>query len=126
MTDAHNILLLVDDDPFLTKIYEKKTEKSKFELHVASDANQALSVLREGLDPKVILVDIEMQGMNGIEFMQTVRKEGIASDAKFIVLSNQSDEDVKKQAQEIGIERYLLKSETLPSEVLEEIEKITA
>ena len=68
-----NSVLLVDDDPNLREILSIRLEKAGFEARQAADGIDGLVKLRDEL-PKVIIVDVQMPRMAGIEFISVVRR----------------------------------------------------
>jgi len=66
-------VLLVDDDPSLRKLLSMHVEKEGFEARQASDGIDAVVKLRDEL-PTVIICDLEMPRMSGIEFVSVVRR----------------------------------------------------
>ena len=65
-----------------------------------------------------------MPGMNGIELLRTIREEKLAPGATLIVLSNQSQPADIEAARKLGIDGYIVKASTIPSEVLEKVKEI--
>lgn len=117
-------VLLVDDDRFLLDMYKKKFEAggSKVELAVGSD--EALVLLRDGFKPDIIMLDIIMPGMDGIEVLETMRKEALAPEASVIMLTNESEREKIDRARKLGIKGYIVKATSIPSEVVEEALKM--
>ena len=68
-----NSVLLVDDDPNLREILSIRLEKAGFEARQAADGIDGLVKLRDEL-PKVIISDVQMPRMAGIEFISVVRR----------------------------------------------------
>jgi CheY-like chemotaxis protein len=68
-----NSVLLVDDDPVIRYALSKHLENAGFEAQQAEDGIDALVKLRNKL-PKVIISDLQMPGMSGIEFIWVVRQ----------------------------------------------------
>jgi CheY-like chemotaxis protein len=117
-------LLLVDDDEFLLDMYAVKFREEGFDVLALRSADEALTKLREGYAPAIILLDMIMPVLDGIEFLKIMRKEKLAPDAAVIVLSNQSDEAEVDEAKKLGAKGYILKANTIPSEVLEQVRKL--
>lgn len=108
-------ILLVDDDRFLLDMYSLKFKKLGVEIDTSSSSLTALEKLKEGKDYDIIIADIIMPGMDGIEFLQTIKKEKILPNAAIIMLTNQSDEEGK--IKDMAVDGCIIKASTIPSEV---------
>ncbi|MBU6231875.1 response regulator [Patescibacteria group bacterium] len=117
-------ILFVDDDKFLLDMYALKFSKAGYEVKTADSTEVALKELRDGYDPDVMLVDIVMPGMDGLEFVGTVRKEKLAGKTSIIMLTNQGASDDIAKAKKLSVDGYIVKATSIPSEVLDEVEKI--
>ena len=83
-------LLLVDDDAFLRDMYATKFGESGYDVHIAETAHQALTLIKHTPDFEVILLDMIMPGMTGIELIKEIQVSFPAMKASCIVLSNQA------------------------------------
>jgi len=119
-------ILFIDDDSFLLDMYSLKFTKAGYEVKVANSTELALKILRDGYLPDVMLVDIVMPGIDGLELVSIVREEKLASSAVIIMLTNQSASDDVARAQKSSVDGYIVKATSIPSEVLLEVEKICA
>ncbi len=117
-------ILFVDDDKFLLDMYALKFSKVGYEVKTADSPDNALKLLREGYEPDVMLVDIVMPGMDGLEFVGVVRKEKLVPSAVIVMLTNQGASDDIARAKKLNVDGYIVKATTIPSEVLAEVEKI--
>ncbi len=117
-------IFIVDDDQFLLNMYSLKFGKGGFDVSTSVSAADALLKLRGGFVPDIILLDIIMPGMDGLEFLQTIRKENLATNATCIVLSNQGQAVDINKAKEYGIAGYIVKASSIPSEVLKAVSEI--
>ena len=117
-------ILFVDDDKFLLDMYAVKFSKNGFEVHTKENSEEALKMLRDGAKPDIILLDVVMPGMDGIELLSNIRKEKLAKDAVIIMLTNQGLSDDVARAKELNVDGYIIKATTIPSEVLLEVQKI--
>ncbi len=117
-------VFLIDDDRFLLNMYGMKFEKEGFEVTTSMRSQDALEKIRQGYIPDVIITDLILPGMDGIEFLDAVKKEKIAPEAITIVLSNQGQSSDIERAQQIGVNGYIVKAMTIPSEVLKEVMSI--
>ncbi|MDP3735480.1 MAG: response regulator [bacterium] len=117
-------LLLIDDDEFLIDMYSTKFTGAGFAVMAMRSVDEALGKLREGYTPAIILLDLVMPTVGGIAFLKARRDERLAPDAVVIVLSNQSDEARIEEAKKLGAKGYILKANTVPSEVLEQVQAL--
>lgn len=102
-------LVIVDDEPILLQGLIKTYDWKSMGFEVVGSAQsgeQAVRVIREK-KPQVVLTDICMKQVSGLEVMEEIRKEGL--DCLFIVLSAYRDFEYAKQACDLGAFAYLLK-----------------
>jgi CheY-like chemotaxis protein len=117
-------VLLVDDDSFLLNMYSLKFSKSGFEVVSAQNGGEAIKKLKEGFIPDIIVLDIIMPGMDGLELLQAIRQEKLIPKATVIMLTNQSDTAEIDKAKNLGINGYIVKATTIPSEVVDDVIEI--
>lgn len=101
-------VLIVEDDPMVAEFNKRYLEQVEgFALKgIAASADEAVTILkREGID--LILLDIYMPGMSGLELLSQIRKIGEGID--IIVVSAASDSDSIKKALQYGAVDYLIK-----------------
>src|ERR1700748_3235143 len=87
-------ILIVDDDLQITKVLRTALSSQGYSLHVAADGVEGMVVAR-GWQPDLVITDISMPKMNGIEFCQQFRE---ISSAPIIVLSVMEDELTRIEA----------------------------
>ncbi len=117
-------ILFVDDDKFLLDMYSLKFSKSGYNVRVAQGPEDALKIIREGFEPDILLVDVVMPGMDGVDFITVIRKENLAKNAVVIMLTNQGLSDDIARAKKLNVDGYIIKATTIPSEVLSEVNRI--
>ena len=103
-------VLLVDDEPFIVQGLSVLIDWEKEGCEIAAaaaDGNEALAYLKEHT-VDLIIADIKMPVMTGIELLETIRKEEI-SDAYFVILSGYSDFGYAQQAIRYKCMDYILK-----------------
>jgi len=119
-------IMFVDDDKFLLDMYAVKFKNQGYDVYTSDNAEAALKALRDGYNPDAILTDIVMPGMDGIEFVSVIRKEGLAPHAAAVMLTNQGLPDDIARAKKLNVDGYIIKATTIPSDVLRETQKILA
>jgi CheY-like chemotaxis protein len=110
-------ILLVEDDQVDVMNVQRAFHKNKNQnpLFVAGDGIQALDMLRTGkvpLDRRIILLDLNMPRMNGIEFLRELRADPAIGHTPVIVLTTSDDERDRVNAYNLNVAGYLLKPVT--------------
>ena len=118
MNDPKGKVLLLDDDKFLADMYSMKFTQEGYEVNACLSADDAIAALRKGFDPDAILFDLVMPGRDGFSFLQAVMSEKLGPRAVKIALTNQSDDSERQKATELGADRYIVKANMIPSEVV--------
>lgn len=124
MENKKRKILIIDDDKFLLNMYSIKLKSFDFEVDTASSGQEVLNKLRDGASPDILLMDVVMPSMDGIELLERIRKEKYVPQATVIVLSNQNQPDDIERAKKLGISSYIVKANMIPSEVVKEIIKV--
>ncbi|MEK7645111.1 MAG: response regulator [Patescibacteria group bacterium] len=117
-------ILIVDDDKFLVNMYSIKFKAAGFDVCSAFDGQETLNKLKDGLVPDVVMLDMIMPSMDGVEILARIRKENLVPKAKVVILSNQNQPSDIERAKALGISGYIVKATTIPSEVVSEIQQI--
>ncbi len=117
-----DIILLVEDDEFLRRMYSTKLETEGFGVLAAEDGEKALDLVNLST-PKLALVDILMPKMDGFEFIEKIKSVQTLRNIPVIVLTNLSNPEDVKKAKNLGAVEYIVKANYLPSEVVEIIKK---
>jgi len=119
------VVLILDDDRFLLDMYAVKFQQIGFRVHASLSSQEALKTLREGFSPSVILFDLIMPEGDGFTFLDTIKKEHLAKDAKTMALTNEMNEDEKKRIMDLGADDYIVKATMIPSEVVARVAEKT-
>jgi CheY-like chemotaxis protein len=106
-------ILLVEDDEVDVKALKWAFDKLKVAnpLVVARDGIEALEVLRDLPRPYLIITDINMPRMNGIELLRKIRESDQFRDSIVFVLTTSNDEQDKIDAYDLNVAGYMLKSD---------------
>jgi len=115
-------IMIAEDDPFVMDIYNTKLGASGFEVISAVNGLEAVKKLRdEGVRPDMILLDIMMPYMDGLQVLHEIKSIDGVKDIPVILLTNLSQKEQIDEAMGLGAVDYLIKSHFTPSEVLEKI-----
>ena len=99
-------ILIVDDEPVIRSTLREILEYEKYEIEEAADAKKALEML-EKQEFKVVLSDIKMPGMNGIEFLDELQKK--ENDTPVIMITGHGDVDTAVEALKKGAFDFIQK-----------------
>lgn len=99
-------VLLVDDDPILRTQIKHLASRFVSEIRVAADGVEGLALWRDW-KPNVVVTDILMPRMNGLEMCEAIKSED--PDAQIVVITSDKDSDNLRRALAIGVERYITK-----------------
>ncbi len=113
-------VLLVDDDLFVTTLYKTKLLDEGYEVETANSGEDALSTL-ETLRPNVIILDLNMPGMNGVQVLRKIRERAELKTVPVIIFSNGNVQSLLDDVSPLGVEKFFTKSQCPPSRLLTEI-----
>lgn len=114
-------ILIVDDDKFLLDMYTFKFKEKGFEVTQAFGSIDAINKLKGGVAPDVVLLDVVMPAMDGFELLALIKSEGLAQNAKIIVLSNLGQPADVEKGRSLGANGYVIKASSTPSQVVEKV-----
>ncbi|HET6622554.1 MAG TPA: response regulator [Candidatus Saccharimonadales bacterium] len=109
-------ILIVEDDRDLNEAYRLILEKDGHKVQTAFDGQQALERLKDGPDPDIILLDLRMPVMDGIEFLKEYKPDD-HNKTTVVVFSNYDAQKEVDEAYELGAHRYVLKARAAPKEL---------
>lgn len=115
-------ILIVDDDPFVGEMLAMILEDEKFQVTVAENGGQALEKLQEATDVGLIITDLNMPGMGGLELLERVQSLGL--NIPFIILSGGSESDHATAALDRGAVACLVKDEDFPEKIIEVVQQV--
>lgn len=124
MDNVKHKILIIDDDEFLLDMYAVKFKEEEFEVEVARGGKEALSKIKEGISPEVVLLDVVMPGMDGFELLGIIRKENLIPSSKIIILSNLGQKEHLDKGTSLGAADYIVKAYFTPSEVVKKVYKV--
>ncbi len=119
-------VLIVDDDKFLLDMYATKFKSLGHEAVVAVGAQDALQKIREDASPEILILDIIMPNMDGLELLELIRKENLIPGVPVVMLTNETDPAKIEKAKSLGVAGYIVKATTIPSEVVNEVISIVS
>jgi len=123
MTKKKKKILLIEDDTFLSHMYELKFVAEGFDVSVAHDGLEGLEMVKKNM-PDIILLDIILPKMDGWDFLKKLRADLAASTPPVILLTNLGQSNDVKKGMSMGVVDYLIKAHFTPSEVVQRIKQV--
>ena len=117
-------ILIVDDNEEILEMYRSKFQKDSesFEVFTESNGLKAIPLANE-VEPDVILLDIMMPNLDGIETLNVIRKYS-TFDPLVIFFSNLSEDQYIKKSMGMEADYFFSKAEHTPNEILNKVKEI--
>ena len=119
------LILIAEDDPLITRLYQKALSYDGFEVVTASDGQEAIDVAMEKM-PTLIMLDVMMPIMNGVEVLEALKTNPKTKAIPVIVLTNLSDMTDVETLLDKGAVKYIVKSEHKPLDIVKMVKEILA
>jgi two-component system chemotaxis sensor kinase CheA len=104
-------ILLVEDSPFFRKLMVPVLMTRGYEIKTASDGVQALKVLSEDKSFNLIITDIDMPNMNGLDFAEKCKSDDSIKNIPIIALTANNNIETIKRGRKIGLANHIAKSD---------------
>ena len=116
--------VLVIDDSLTTRMLEKSIlESAGYEVDIATSGEEAMGKVR-GRTYALFLVDVEMPGMDGFDFIERCRADPALRDVPAILVTSRSTEEDRARGKEVGAQGYIAKGEFDQAELLDRIRRL--
>lgn len=116
-------ILIVEDDNFVAEVYSTKLLEMGHEVQIARNGEEGLAAVGQE-KPDLILLDIIMPVMGGIEMLNELKQKEEWKNIPVILLTNVGEKDSIQKVRNLGVQDYLIKSHFTPAEVIEKINNI--
>jgi DNA-binding response OmpR family regulator len=123
MNPNKKFILVVEDEAPLQEALKLKLTKAGFDVFIADSGEDALELLKE-INPSLILLDILLPGMNGLEFLRKIRNRPEYNGLPIVIISVSGGSEKIKEAFSLGATDYLVKSAFTVNEIVDEVLKI--
>ena len=115
-------ILIVEDEAILAEMYQDKFTQSGYEVSLAFNSEEGLALAKKAR-PDLILLDILLPKENGIQFLKRLKEIPEVNQIPVVALSNYEQITTQKEAFQLGVKAYLIKTQFTPKEFFEEIKK---
>jgi len=100
-------VLIIDDSPEVQRYLRLVLETDNYRVEVAENGEKGVEQLRRGCRPAIVLLDMHMPGMNGLQTLRCIRE--LQPELKVVMCSSEDDPDIVRQAASLGAKAYLVK-----------------
>lgn len=116
-------IMLVEDDKGLREIYSIRLTAEGYEVVLASDGEEALATAVKE-QPTLILSDVMMPKISGFDMLDILRSTPETKDVKVIMMTALSSEDQRTRGENLGADRYLVKSQVGIEDVVNAVHEV--
>lgn len=110
-------ILLVEDDPILSRMYGEKFKNEGFEVLKALDGETGLNIaLTE--KPDYVLLDIMLPKLSGTDLLAKLRQNPKGKNIPVLVLTNLAEKEEEEKMRKLGVQDYLVKAMQTPEKVV--------
>jgi DNA-binding response OmpR family regulator len=123
MSEQKTKVAIIEDDMAIVQMYRMKFEHEGYEVATAADGAGGLQLI-EDFEPDIILLDLMMPNMNGLEMLAKLRNQPSGHQAKIVVLTNMGDTETATRVYKMAADDYIVKAEMTPKQVAERVKTL--
>ena len=113
-------IAIIEDDQVINQMYRMKFEAAGFDVATASDGEAGVAIVKK-FHPDLILLDLQMPNMNGVEALSLIRALQSHKQTPVIVLTNLGEEEAPDGLRKLGVHSYIVKADFTPRQVVERV-----
>ena len=113
-------IAIIEDDQVINQMYRMKFEAAGFDVATASDGEAGVALVKK-FHPDLILLDLQMPNMNGVEALSLIRTLPSHKQTPVIVLTNLGEEEAPDGLRKLGVHSYIVKADFTPRQVVERV-----
>lgn len=118
-------ILIVEDEAFIADLYSRELTKAGFQVTIANDGTTGLQNLdQEPFD--LMLLDIMLPGINGLQVLKEWKMKNLITNMPILLLTNLGQDEVIKEAFNLGASGYLIKAAYTPQQIVTEVQNALA
>lgn len=102
-------VLVADDEPHIGRIIKMKLEQGPFRVTLAYDGREALEVLERNADVGLVVLDVMMPHLSGLDVLEAIRADERWRNLPCIILTAAGQDQQHDRAQELGVDEFLTK-----------------
>lgn len=115
-------IAVIEDDAVISQMYRMKFEADGFDIQLANNGLHGVELV-EAFKPDIILLDLQMPEMNGVDALKIIRKNDWGLNIPVIILTNLGEEEAPKELRALGIHSYIVKANLTPRQVVQRVKE---
>jgi two-component system sensor histidine kinase RpfC len=115
-------ILMIEDTPEMQRLYQFGLEKAGYTVEVVASAGEGLTRIESGNVYDVILLDLMLMGMSGLDFLEQSQVKTKSPNTKVIVLTNVDNPEIVDRVKAWGVDGYFVKAQTDPIQIAKVLE----
>ena len=112
-------VLLVEDDPELSKLYSRALQIEDIPFEHAPSGEEALEILKKKELPDIILLDISLPGIDGFEVLKRLKVIPLLAEIPVVIMSNFSRPEDIEWGKKLGAKKFIEKVSLLPADIVD-------
>jgi CheY-like chemotaxis protein len=116
-------IAIIEDDLATVQMYCKKFEQEGYEVKIASNGTAGLQLIHN-LFPDIVLLDLMLPGMSGLDVLSALKADPRLTKIKIIVLTNMDDPYIAAKVRSEGAAEYIIKAEMTPAQVMAVVKQL--
>lgn len=113
-------ILIIEDDPDQVLMYQVEFEAHGFTVDTSLTGDDGIAKAKSN-KPDAILLDVLMEGKNGLEVTRELRKSPRTKSIPIVVFTNYGEEEFAAEARKLGAAKFIIKTARVPREIVREI-----
>lgn len=115
-------IAIIEDDPVINQMYRMKFEADGFEVYMADDGKRGVEIVKS-VKPDIILLDLQMPVMNGVEALTEIRSQDWGKNIPVLILTNLGEEEAPREIKNLNITSYIVKAALTPKQVVARVKQ---
>ena len=115
-------IAIIEDDSAISQMYRMKFEADGFDVRVANNGKIGVELV-DSFKPDIILLDLQMPEMNGLEALKKIRSKDSSKTTPVIILTNLGEEEADSEIRNLGIHSYIVKANLTPRQVASHVKE---
>lgn len=116
-------IAIIEDDAAIHQMYRMKFETEGFDVQLAGDGRAGVDLIKK-FRPDIVLLDLQMPEVDGVEALREIRKNDWGKNLPIIILTNLGEEESPPEIKELGVSGYIVKADLTPRQVVARVKEV--